>query len=128
MEFSNFIENFKKKLHSLKETIINLYKENKKITLIIAVLFCAILFSIIILINYPKKEKNIEEQNIVLTEELIIPKGPELPKDYNINRKNKENWNKEDSEKWFTIPTEKEIEDLSKSNDKMIEEIIGVAP
>lgn len=128
MKFSNFIENFKKKLHSLKETIINLYKENKKITLIIAVLFFAILISIIILINYPKKEKNIEEQNIVLTEELIIPKGPELPKDYNINRKNKENWNKEDSEKWFTIPTEKEIEDLSKSNDKMIEEIIGVAP
>lgn len=128
MKFSNFIENFKKELHSLKETIINLYKENKKITLIIAVLFCAILISIIILINYPKKDKKIEEQNIVLTEELIIPKGPELPKDYNINRKNKENWNKEDSEKWFTIPTEKEIEDLSKSNDKMIEEIIGVAP
>lgn len=128
MKFSNFIENFKEKLHSLKETIINFYKENKKITLIIAVLFCAILISIIILINYPKKEKNIEEQNIVLTEELIIPKGLELPKDYNINRKNKENWNKQDSEKWFTIPTEKEIEDLSKSNDKMIEEIIGVAP
>lgn len=128
MKFSNFIENFKEKLHSLKETIINFYKENKKITLIITVLFCAILISIIILINYPKKEKNIEEQNIVLTEELIIPKGPELPKDYNINRKNKENWNKQDSEKWFTIPTEKEIEDLSKSNDKMIEEIIGVAP
>lgn len=128
MKFSNFIENFKKKLHSLKETIINLYKENKKITLIIAVLFFAILISIIILINYPKKDKKIEEQNIVLTEELIIPKGPELPKDYNINRKNKENWNKEDSEKWFTIPTEKEIEDLSKSNDKMIDEIIGVAP
>lgn len=128
MKFSNFIENFKEKLHSLKETIINFYKENKKITLIIAVLFCAILISIIILINYPKKEKNIEEQNIVLTEELIIPKGPKLPKDYNINRKNKENWNKQDSEKWFTIPTEKEIEDLSKSNDKMIEEIIGVAP
>lgn len=128
MKFSNFIENFKKKLHSLKETIINLYKENKKITLIIAVLFFAILISIIILINYPKKDKKIEEQNIVLTEELIIPKGPELPKDYNINRKNKENWNKEDSKKWFTIPTEKEIEDLSKSNDKMIEEIIGVAP
>lgn len=128
MKFSNFIENFKEKLHSLKETIINFYKENKKITLIIAVLFCAILISIIILINYPKKEKNIEEQNIVLTEELIIPKGSELPKDYNINRKNKENWNKQDSEKWFTIPTEKEIEDLSKSNDKMIEEIIGVAP
>lgn len=128
MKFSNSIENFKKKLHSLKETIINLYKENKKITLIIAVLFFAILISIIILINYPKKDKKIEEQNIVLTEELIIPKGPELPKDYNINRKNKENWNKEDSEKWFTIPTEKEIEDLSKSNDKMIDEIIGVAP
>lgn len=128
MKFSNFIENFKEKLHSLKETIINFYKENKKITLIIAVLFCAILISIIILINYPKKEKSIEEQNIVLTEELIIPKGPELPKDYNINRKNKENWNKQDSEKWFTIPTEKEIEDLSKSNDKMIEEITGVAP
>lgn len=128
MKFSNFIENFKEKLHSLKETIINFYKENKKITLIIAVLFCAIFISIIVLINYPKKEKNIEEQNIVLTEELIIPKGPELPKDYNINRKNKENWNKEDSEKWFTIPTEKEIEDLSKSNDKMIDEIIGVAP
>lgn len=128
MKFSNFIENFKEKLHSLKETIINFYKENKKITLIIAVLFCAILISIIILINYPKKEKNIEEQNIVLTEELIIPRGSELPKDYNINRKNKENWNKQDSEKWFTIPTEKEIEDLSKSNDKMIEEIIGVAP
>lgn len=128
MKFSNLVENFKEKLNSLYETITNFYQENKKISLIIVGLFCAILISIIILLAYPKKEKHIEEKKIILTEELVIPKGPELPKDYNINRKNKENWNKQDSEQWFTIPSENEIENLSKSNDKMIEDIIGVAP
>lgn len=128
MKFSNLVENFKEKLHSLYEAIKNFYEENKKISLIIVGLFCVILISIIILLAYQKKEKKIEEKKIILTEELVIPNGSELPKDYNINRKNKENWNKQDSEEWFTIPSENEIKNLSKSNDKIIEDIIGVAP
>lgn len=130
MYFSDFLENFKKKLKSLYKKVSDFCKENTKIALIIAVLILAILVCIIILSANSKKSKAKpeEKQEIVLTEDLVIPDGPNLPEDYNIARKNKEKWNEKEAKQWFSVPSQNEIDDLEKSNDKMIDEIIGVAP
>lgn len=130
MGISDFLENFKEKLKSLYKKVSDFCKENTKITLVIAVLILAILVCIIILSANSKKSKaKLEEkQEIVLTEDLVIPDGPNLPEDYNIARKNKEKWDENEAKQWFSVPSQNEIDDLEKSNDKMINEIIGVAP
>ncbi len=130
MGISDFLENFKEKLKSLYKKVSDFCKENTKITLVIAVLILAILVCIIILSANSKKSKaKLEEkQEIVLTEDLVIPDGPNLPEDYNIARKNKEKWDENEAKQWFSVPSQNEIDDLEKSNDKMIDEIIGVAP
>lgn len=130
MDFSNFLKNFKEKLKSLYKKVSDFCKENTKITLIVAVLILAILVCIIILSANSKKSKAKpeEKQEIVLTEDLVIPDGPNLPEDYNIARKNKEKWDENEAKQWFSIPSQNGIDDLEKSNDKMIDEIIGVAP
>lgn len=130
MDFSGFLENFKEKLKSLYKKISDFCKENTKIALIVAVLILAILVCIIILSANSKKSKAKpkETQEIVLTEDLVIPDGPNLPEDYNIARKNKDKWDEKEAKQWFSVPSQNEIDDLEKSNDKMIDEIIGVAP
>ena len=64
----------------------------------------------------------------MLTEELLIPEGPELHKDYNISRETKEKWDDEQADTWFEVPTEKDINSLEKANDNIILEITGAAP
>ena len=63
-----------------------------------------------------------------LTEPLSIPDGPELPKDYTASRNPKDKWSQEEAEEWFTLPSQKEIDSLSKANDNLINEITGAAP
>ena len=75
------------------------------------------------------KKKNKEEvRNVVLTETLLIPDGPELQRDYNISRETKEKWSDEQADLWFEVPTEKDINSLEKANDNIISEITGAAP
>lgn len=130
MDFSDFLENFKEKLKFLYKKVSEFCKENTKVVLIVAILVLAIFVCIIILNANLKKSKTKpeEKQEIVLTEDLVIPDGPNLPEDYNIARKNKEKWDEKEAKQWFSVPSQNEIDDLEKSNDKMIDEIIGVAP
>ena len=94
---------------------------------------CFIIFLCIVLLIFIPKEKK-ESQNstiqnhLELSEKLLIPNGPELPKDYTFSRKTKEKWTEEEAQVWFTEPSQKDIDSLSKSNDKMINEITGAAP
>ena len=94
---------------------------------IVLILICLILL-IAIAGKKDKKSDEVPGSRLVLTEPLIIPNGPELPRDYNTSRTTKEKWTDEEAQPWFTIPGEKEIDALSKSNDNLINEVIGAAP
>ena len=84
---------------------------------------------ILIVITTTSKKDSIEDvYPLVLKKELQIPPSAELPKDYNISRTTKDKWTDSEAEQWFTPPSEKEIENLSNSNDKIINSIIEAAP
>lgn len=131
MDFSEIRENFLEKINSLKDRIIELVSENKKVAIIIAALTGVILLCIILLLcTIEKKDDNngVIKQELILTENLIIPNGPDIPEDYNLSRQTQEKWTEEEATMWFTVPGIKEIETLSKTNDKIVKEIIGAAP
>ena len=128
----NIIEKIKKVFSSVKNKNVDLFFENKKVFFLLAGLFFVIIFCIILLICLPKEKKASDgstvENHLELSEKPLIPNGPELPKDYTFSRKTKEKWTEEEAQVWFTEPSQKDIDSLSKSNDKMINEIIGAAP
>ena len=130
MDFKSFFENLKEKLTSLIQFIKDYCKDNKRNAILFGALGVCVLLLIILLASIPHKNKNKQPQakEIVLTEELLIPDGPELHKDYNISRQTKEKWDDEQADTWFEVPTEKDINSLEKANDNIISEITGAAP
>ncbi len=98
---------------------------------IIAGLVALLILCIILLIALTGKKKEpatVPGTVLELTEPLVIPDGPELPKDYTASRTPKDKWSEEEAQEWFTIPSQKEIDSLSKANDNLINEITGAAP
>ena len=131
MDFKGIWEKIKEKLTPLVEKVREFYEENKMLSYIIAGLVALLLLCIILLIALTGKKKEpevIPGTVLELTETLEIPDGPELPKDYTASRTPKEKWTSDEAEEWFTVPSQKEIDSLSKANDNLINEITGAAP
>ncbi len=131
MDFKGIWENIKEKLSPLVEKARGFYEENKMLSYIIVGLVALLFLCIILLIALTGKKKEAEiipGTVLELTEPLAIPDGPELPKEYTASRAPKDKWSQEESEEWFTIPSQKEIDSLSKANDNLINEITGAAP
>ncbi|MGN0751078.1 MAG: hypothetical protein ACI4LS_11395 [Treponema sp.] len=128
----NAIEKVKTVFSSVKNKIIELYFDNKKVFFLLLSLCFIIFLCIVLLIFIPREKKESQnstiQNHLELSEKLLIPNGPELPKDYTFSRKTKEKWTEEEAQVWFTEPSQKDIDSLSKSNDKMINEITGAAP
>ena len=131
MDIKGIWENIKEKLSPLTEKIREFYDDNKMLSYIIAGLVALLLLCIILLIVLAGKKKEpapVPGTVLELTEPLVIPDGPELPKDYTASRTPKDKWSEEEAQEWFTIPSQKEIDSLSKANDNLINEITGAAP
>ena len=131
MDFKGIWENIKEKLSPLVEKARGFYEENKMLSYTIVGLVALLFLCIILLIALTgkKKEPNVIPGTVLeLTEPLAIPDGPELPKEYTASRTPKDKWSQEESEEWFTVPSQKEIDSLSKANDNLINEITGAAP
>ena len=131
MDFKGIWENIKKKFSPLVEKAREFYEENKMLSYIIAGLTALLLLCIILLIALAGKKKEpapIPGTVLELTEPLAIPNGPELPKEYTTSRTPKDKWSQEEAQEWFTVPSQKEIDSLSKANDNLINEITGAAP
>jgi hypothetical protein len=131
MDFKGIWENIKEKLSPLVEKARGFYEENKMLSYIIVGLVALLFLCIILLVALTGKKKEpevIPGTVLELTEPLAIPDGPELPKEYTASRTPKDKWSQEESEEWFTVPSQKEIDSLSKANDNLINEITGAAP
>ncbi len=131
MDFHGILDSIKEKASSIFERIRSFYEENKMLSYIIAALVALLLLCIIllsILAGKKKEPETVPGTVLELTETLEIPDGPALPKDYTASRTPKEKWTDEEAEEWFTLPSQKEIDSLSKANDNLINEITGAAP
>ena len=133
MDFSEIFENIKDKFSEIKDAVLDWIDENRKLAIIIAALILLILICLLLLAattssSKKKKTESANTNELIINEQLLIPNGPELPRDYTLSRQTKEKWTDEDVEPWFTTPSEKEINALSQSNENMINEIIKAAP
>ena len=131
MDIKAFFENIKEKIISLFELIRDYCQENRRNAIMFASLGASVLLLIILLLCIPKgkkKDKAAAPREIVLTQDLLIPNGPEFDKDYNISRQTKDKWSDEQTEEWFEVPTEKDILSLEKANDNIVSDITGAAP
>ena len=131
MDIKAFFEKVKEKIVSLFELIRDYCQENRRNAILFACLGASVLLLLILLICLPKgkkKDKTPAPREIVLTQDLLIPNGPEFDKDYNISRQTKDKWTDEQTEEWFEIPTEKDILSLEKANDNIVSDITGAAP
>ena len=139
MDFSSIAESVKEKITNLTDTVSekvsDLMETNKTLFfallgMIFAIVLCLILLIVVISNGKANKDKNkgLPPVTVMGTETPVIPDAPKLPKDYNISRPAKDRWTKEESEEWFTVPGEKEIDSLSFSNDKIVNDILEAAP
>ena len=70
----------------------------------------------------------VAERTFSPTQELLAPDGPQEQKDYIASREAKDAWSDADTERWFTPPEGKEMEDLRRANDRIVSDILGAAP
>ena len=131
MDFKEIWNKIKETLSPVVEKVREFYEENKMLSYIILGLVAVLLLCIILLIALAGKKKEpavVPGTVLELTEPLAVPNGPELPKDYTASRTPMDKWSEDDAEEWFTLPSQKEIDSLSKANDNLINEITGAAP
>lgn len=123
MDFSTLVEKFR-----------YLIEENKKQTIFVCsiLIFMTLCGFFILLLSTSQQEKKetkvINQKNIVIDQELLIPNELTINNKYTHVREKKEKWSEEEANEWFTVPDETEIEKLSQSNDKIVKDIIGAAP
>lgn len=129
MDIQEVLNNTKEKFSQISEKIKDFVTENKFTSLCIGLLFLVILVALILLgVAGSKPKTKVYQRPLTITEDILIPPSPAVPDGYNTWRNTKDSWTNEEIEEWFTIPGQKELEDLSKANDRIINEITGAAP
>lgn len=123
MDFSTLVEKFR-----------YLIEENRKQTILVCsvLIFMTLCGFFILLLSTSQQEKKetkvINQKNLVINQELLLPNELTINNKYTHVRQKKEKWSEEEANEWFTVPDETEIEKLSQANDKIVKDIIGAAP
>lgn len=123
MDFSTLVEKFR-----------YLIEENRKQTVFVCsvLIFMTLCGFFILLLSTSQQEKKetkvINQKNLVIDQELLLPNELTINNKYTHVRQKKEKWSEEEANEWFTVPDETEIEKLSQANDKIVKDIIGAAP
>ncbi|MBQ0051476.1 MAG: hypothetical protein KBT11_05365 [Treponema sp.] len=89
------------------------------------------LAALVILLIQTSPEKKVEYSNpehLEADAPILIPDAPQIEKDYFPSRVTENQWSKEEVDKWFTYPDETVMEDLEKTNNKIVKDILEAAP
>lgn len=118
-----------------KDEIINsitdLYTgENRYVVWGVSALLVATLVVLFIVSVSPKKDKALKNQDTVLVvdEDVLIPEGPQTQVTSVTSRDGHNKWGEAEEKRFLTVPTPKELDDLSDANDFLIKDIMGAAP
>lgn len=118
---------FNKYLEKL-EFLIENYKKQVIIVCSSLIFILFIVLIIVISTNNSSKKIDTSSEKINFSEKLLIPQNELEKNSYIESRKTPKNWTKEEVDEYFTPPTKSEIQKLSESNDKIINEILGATP
>ncbi|NLK46185.1 MAG: hypothetical protein GX297_05970 [Treponema sp.] len=111
--FTDFYQNRKKQIITIYFIIAGL-----------VVIIC--LFFLISVFSKPKSE--IEKILPPLENPLIMPNEPGINDSFQYYRNQRNEWTKEDAQRWFTPPDDSMILELEEANNAIISDILGVAP
>jgi len=131
MNIQAIFSKIKEFFQSLFTKIAEYYRNNKKQAVIITALLCLIVLLFILLISIlsgKKTKTETSENEIILTEKALVPSSPEVQEAYTLSREAKDKWTTEESDEWFSIPGQKDIDSLSRTNDNLVSDIIEAAP
>jgi len=125
-KFSDIKDVLQVKFADLKDFV----EENKKLSILVLSLVLVILLCIVLIFVAAGKGKKkvILDDPLILNSELMTPPNPANPDSFQLSRTTKDKWETEEIEPYFTKPSEKETDDLSKANDKIIRELLEAAP
>jgi len=114
------------------EKIKELFSGEKKITAYICsaliIMTCTAL--IVFIVQKTRKPAVVQntERELTADQKLFVPDGPEVQRGYITARQTKDKWDDTDAERWLTLPSKKELDDLGRANDRMVLDITGAAP
>ncbi len=117
-------------LDDLREKITD-FKEKSPLGFKIAVLFIALFFISLIILAFQGGAQKIvidENEKIVPDAEILIPDSPDLEKNYFPSRKPEQKWNESEILNYFTPPDDSSMTNLERSNDSLVNDILGAAP
>ena len=92
--------------------------------------FGVVMLLLSVILSASSKPKTNKLENIIppLEEPLIMPKEPGMNGSFQYYREQKNEWTKEDVDKWFTQPDDSMIVEIEDANNTIISDILGVAP
>ena len=108
--------------------IINSSKLIKYVLLILLLFFVTAI--IIICVSSSDNKKNVMSFNedFNLLQPLVLPQETSVPEDYYLVRPRNYQWTSEDIKRWFNSPDGNILDELHKSNNQMVNDILEVAP
>ena len=118
-----------KKLKAIFSTE-NIAKALKNIYIMISAFIILVIFLLILIFSRgsgKSSKKNILP-SAALKDDLILPEEPGIKQEFQYYHLQKTKWNDEDAKKWFIKPNSQMIEELSNSNDKLINDVLEAAP
>jgi hypothetical protein len=75
-----------------------------------------------------RKQISVGEETFAPSDDFIFTGDNTLTQDYYYSREVNEKWSQEDIDEWFTPVNPDSVESLSKSNDFLINDLMGAAP
>lgn len=119
-------------LNNIIERIKDAFVENTRLLIVVvAGLLFVLIGSVCLAVTEcteAKKRPSTAEETYNPTDSFVPPKADAMLDDYYYSRETDDTWTQEEVDEWFTKIDEYAVDNLSKSNDNIINEIIGVAP
>ena len=123
------LENLRNKVDDLYENI----KERVSLrTVLLAVSVVCLLILLIILFSLMGKDKDAvvekAEEFAKNDDYFYLPSPPEVPDEYVYSREPMEKWDEAEAGKWFVMPDEEMLNNISETNDKKVNSLLESMP
>lgn len=124
------MNSIKKAVESIKEFVSQKGRFAFVASAILVILFIsAMIVSIAQCGTKSKKTKTFEtKEPDISVENLVPPSSSAISNDYYFSRVPNDEWSDDEVEKWFTEPSQKEVDELGSANEALVQSITEASP